>query len=70
MDSIKNKIKQRMERIMKLNPNVGEDKDEDHNNIEGLMVTGYILKTLKLVIVILNFSYFLGMIWLIFCEIT
>ena len=34
------------------------------------MVAGYVLKTLKLVIIILNFSYFLGLIWLIFCEIT
>jgi hypothetical protein len=59
-----------MEKIIKQNPIVGEDKENDHNNIEGLMLTGYLLKTLKLVIIILNFSYFLGLIWLIFCEIT
>lgn len=67
---IKFKIQKRTERIIKANPSIGDDKDNDHNNIEGIMVAGYFLKTLKLVIIILNFSYFLGLIWLIFCEIT
>ena len=34
------------------------------------MFTNYGLKVLKLAIIILNASYFAGMFWLIFCELT
>ena len=34
------------------------------------MMTNYALKILKLAIIILNASYFAGMFWLIFCELT
>mgnify|MGYP000926743153 CR=1 FL=1 len=34
------------------------------------MFTNYGLKILKLAIIILNASYFAGMFWLIFCELT
>jgi len=44
--------------------------DNDHNKIELQMIIGYLLKSLKLVMIIFNGSYFLGMFWLIFCEVT
>ena len=34
------------------------------------MIWGYLLKSFKLVIIIFNLSFFLGMFWLIFCEVT
>jgi len=34
------------------------------------MFTNYFLKVLKLAIIIVNASYFAGMFWLIFCELT
>lgn len=34
------------------------------------MKIGYGLKTLKLAIVIFNISYFMGIIWLLFCDFT
>jgi len=34
------------------------------------MKIGYGLKTLKLAITIFNISYFVGIIWLLFCEFT
>ena len=70
MDMIKTKMRERRERKIKNDPNVGEDTINDHNNIEEIMLTGYTLKTLKLVIIILNLSYFLGLVWIIFCKLT
>jgi hypothetical protein len=40
----------------------------DHNKIEQQLLFIYIVKTLKLAFIILNFSYFLGMFWIVFCE--
>lgn len=33
-------------------------------------MVNYGLKTLKLIIIIINISFFLGMFWLIFCDVT
>ena len=42
-----------------------EDTSQDHNNVETLLKIKYCLKTTKLILMILNISYFLGMFWLI-----
>jgi len=34
------------------------------------MKVGYGLKTMKLAIIIFNISYFVGILWLIFCDFT
>jgi hypothetical protein len=34
------------------------------------MMVNYGLKTFKLIILIINISFFLGMFWLIFCDVT
>lgn len=70
MEMIKTKMRERTEKKIKNDPNIGEDTINDHNNIEEIMLTGYTLKTLKLVIIILNLSYFLGLFWIIFCKLT
>ena len=45
------------------------EKTIDFNKIQTLILIGYILKTAKLVIHIINISYFLGMIWWVYQEI-
>jgi potassium voltage-gated channel Eag-related subfamily H protein 8 len=42
--------------------------NEDKNKIELLLITSYVLKITKLVIIILNFSYILAMLWYIMCT--
>ena len=42
----------------------------DNNKIETILIISYSLKTFKLVIIILNMSYIVGMSWLIICEFT
>lgn len=34
------------------------------------MIVNYMLKTLKLIIIIINIAFFIGMFWLIYCEVT
>ena len=46
---------------------LAEDMLNDNNNIEFLLKTGYAFKTLKLVVVILTISYFVGVLWYIVC---
>ena len=47
---------------------MAEDTISDHNGIGALLMMSYVLKTLKLVIIIFNVSYFLGMAWHIIAE--
>ena len=61
---------ERLAEEIKKNPAFAEDQLVDHNQITTLMFTNYSVKVLKLAIVILNASYFAGMFWLIFCELT
>jgi len=70
LNAIKNFLKNRIERKIKENPNIGEDNVIDHNNIDQLMITNYCLKTFKLIVTILNIAYFLAMFWLLFCQVT
>ena len=44
--------------------------DIDSNKIEDLLIISYTLKTLKLVIIIMNISYFTGMFFLIISELV
>lgn len=55
---------------MKEDPLIGEDTITDHNDVEKLLAFKYFLKFVKLIILISNLSYFLGMGWLIICEIS
>lgn len=40
----------------------------DNNSIEDVLFIKYFLKLIKFVIIILNVSYILGMMWLIMCK--
>lgn len=50
--------------------NYGEDQLHDHNNIINLVYWQYFLNTMKLVIQILNFTFMLAIVWIIFCDYT
>ena len=50
------------------NPILGDDTLSDHNKIEALLQTGYMLRILKLVVILLNMSYFVGMIFMIIAD--
>ena len=68
--SIKKYSQDRMRELIKNKPELADDMDQDNNQIEFLMMVNYGLKTLKLIILIINISFFLGMFWLIYCDVT
>lgn len=49
---------------------MAEDKEQDHNRFHLMLVTKFSLKTLFLIVLMLNVSFFFGVIWLIYCEVT
>ena len=56
--------------MIESNPLVGEDTILDQNMIELQLLIKYLIRTLKLILIILNFSYFLGMFWLSISDIN
>jgi hypothetical protein len=60
----------RMAEAIKDDKELAEDITQDNNNIEGIMKFGFFLKTFKLVIVIINTSFFMGVFWLIYCQVS
>ena len=52
------------------NPELAMNNEIDSNNIDLILYINYGLKTLKLIVIITNISYFAGCIWLIICELT
>ena len=54
---------------MENDPSFGENVDEDNTNIEMLLNISYCFKTFRLIMIIINISYFIGMFWLSFIGI-
>lgn len=40
----------------------------DHNKVNTIIMIQYFLKTMNLVLIIMNFSYFFGSLWYIMCT--
>lgn len=70
MATIQKFSQQRMERLIREDLKLGEDTLKDHNNFNTMIFISYGVKTLKLIILIFNVSFFIGMVWLIYCEIS
>lgn len=72
MEKIKEFLKKRLPEVIdnKNNPFEEETSLVDQNNIDFIIFTNYALRIIKLVIVILNFSYFLGFLFYIYCDIS
>lgn len=49
-------------------PDIAEDPTIDNNKMMQIMAITLFLRTLKLVLLIVNFSYFIGMGWFIMCQ--
>ena len=50
------------------NPEIAEDPMIDNNKMMQIMAITLFLRTMKLVLLIVNFSYFIGMGWYIMCQ--
>ena len=60
----------KIEEEIQNDPAIGEDTVTDHNRIESIMKIGYALKIFKLVLVILNTSYFVGIMFMIMADVS
>ena len=70
MRQVKMLFSKNLERIIQNEPELAENSDLDNNNIMLILMISYFFKTFKLVIIILTVSYFIGMVWYIYCDLT
>jgi len=71
MFNVKKANKERLARILKENPEIAEDTlSSNHSNLSLITTISFILKTLKLLINISSFSYFIGMSVLLMCKVV
>jgi hypothetical protein len=68
MGAIKSYYMNQSKKIILTDPVLASNTNIDFNKIEDLLLISYTLKTLKLVITIMNISYFTGIFFLIICE--
>lgn len=68
MDCIKKIFSDRLNYIIQNDPVLANDFDKDNNNIGIILAISNILKTLRLIVLLFNFSYFIGMSWIIICT--
>ena len=54
---------------VKDNPELGNDTNDDHNQLVLIMALHFILRIIRIIIYAVTLSYFLGMSWLIICKI-
>lgn len=70
MEIIKRQYQKKLDKIIKERPDLAENTLLDNNNISRLITINNVLRIFKLVLIILNISYFLGFAWYIICELT
>lgn len=70
MEKVKMFYKEKLNKVIKDNPILADNIEIDNNNITTLIIIGFIFRTIKLIIIIINISYFIGFIWYIFCELV
>jgi hypothetical protein len=63
-------LRERIQKRIEKDPKFAEDHDTDHNNIILLIKIGSSLRILLLIIIIVTISYFLGILWFIYCDLT
>ena len=65
----KKQINNNLEKEINEDFHFANDKIKNNTKIEQMLMVKFTLKIFKLILVILNSSYLLGMIWLIWCQI-
>ena len=70
MRQVKELFKQRLNRIIEEEPELADNSDLDNNNIMTILMISYFFKTFKLIVVIVTISFFMGMMWYIYCTLT
>ena len=58
----------KLDHLLETHPELAEDKNKDSTNIGFLLTLSSMMQILKLVIIILNISYFIGFFWYIVSD--
>lgn len=70
MAQIKRVYQKKLENLILTDPDLKDNMDIDNNNIMSILIISYFFKTFKVIAVVLTMSYFIGMFWYIFCELS
>ena len=68
MKFIQVKFRDRILVKIEADPRIDDNIMLDNNSIDMVMNIRYALETFKLILVIINVSYFTGICWMIFCD--
>jgi hypothetical protein len=67
MKNVKEYYKNKLLELEKENPRLADDSTVDNTKMKDIIFISLSLKTFKLILSIFNFSFFLGMGWLLLC---
>ena len=68
--NIKARSTKKRELLIKHDATFAEDQINNNNKIEKLVYINYTLRIIKLIVLLFNVSFFVGMYWLMFCDLT
>ena len=69
MYNIKKINKEYVNRRIQRNPELANDTTHSNSNVSLIMMIGFVLRTVKLMITVASFSYFIGMGWILMCDV-
>ena len=65
---VKKMFKDQLLYVIEKKPDLSNDFNQDNNNIGVILAISHLVKSFRLVVIIFNFSYFIGMLWIIICQ--
>ena len=68
MKRIQSGYKKKLTDIIEQDSLLAESMEQDNNKITEQIMIHFVLNVIKIVIIIINLSYFLGFIWYIYCD--
>lgn len=69
MKGVKEHYKNQLIEKVKEDPRLADDSTMDHTKMKEIILISQTLRTLRLILVIFNFSFFIGMGWLLVCVV-
>ena len=68
MKFVKSQYHERLIYIIENDKHMANNFLEDNNKIGSILAIGHLVKSTRLILLIFNFSYFIGMIWMLATE--
>ena len=70
MEKLKYFNKRKIDAIIKNDKLLANDITVDNNNVTAMLIINFLIKIFKLILIIINISYFLGFFWYILCDLS